>query len=297
MTREVVILLKMVLMKKKVVAASEEIFMTTAISIRKLSKNYRNVAALQELSLEIPVGEFFGLLGPNGAGKTTLIKSIVGLARASSGAISVFGEDIREHPLRTKAVIGLSPQEQNIDRYFTVRKILEFQGGYFGVRRKERRAKAEELLGKFNLSDKVDEEFWKLSGGMQRRVMIARSLMASPKILILDEPTAGIDVEQRHELWSFLKDLNRDGTTIILTTHYIDEAEYLCERVAIIDAGKIVEMGPPKDLIRKHCERYFLVNGEKKPDLMGLSVDQVQVHQGDLEQVFIKLTGKKLEAA
>ncbi|QQR81900.1 MAG: ABC transporter ATP-binding protein [Deltaproteobacteria bacterium] len=271
--------------------------MEAAISINKLSKTYKKTEALKSLSLEIPMGEFFGLLGPNGAGKTTLIKTIVGLARPTSGSILVFGQNIQDYPLKTKAVIGLSPQEQNIDRYFTVRKILEFQGGYFGLRHKERRQKAEELLGKFNLTDKVDEEFWKLSGGMQRRVMIARSLMASPKILILDEPTAGIDVEQRHELWDFLKNLNRDGTTIILTTHYIDEAEYLCERVAIIDAGQIVEMGFPKELIKKHCEQYFLVNGEKKKDLMGLTVDQVQVHQGDLEQVFIKLTGKKLESA
>lgn len=265
-----------------------------AITIESLKKHYKSIEALSSISLQIPCGEFFGLLGPNGAGKTTLIKSIVGLAKPTSGHICVFGKNVQEHPLETKAVIGLSPQEQNIDRYFTVGKILEFQGGYFGLKRKARRQKCEELLEKFNLADKVNEEFWKLSGGMQRRVMVARSMMSSPKILILDEPTAGVDVEQRHELWNFLKNLNRDGTTIILTTHYIDEAELLCERVGIIDHGKIVELGSPKDLIQKHCESYFMVKGEKLKSLAGFSVDDVTIQRGDLEEVFLKLTGEKL---
>ncbi len=238
-----------------------------AIVVDQVRKSFKSFEALKGLSLEIPTGEFFGLLGPNGAGKTTIIKTIIGLARPSSGIIRVFGEDAVAHPVKTKAVLGYSPQEPNIDRYFQVRRTLEFQGGYFGMPRAERRRRAEELMEQFRLSDKADEEYWKLSGGMQKRLLIARALMTHPRILILDEPTSGVDVEQRHELWNYLKGLNRDGTTIILTTHYIDEAEALCERVAMIHAGQIVEMGDPVSLIQKH--------GQK-----------------DLEDVFLKLTGK-----
>jgi ABC-2 type transport system ATP-binding protein len=202
-----------------------------AVSLDNVFKSYKRVNALNGVSLAVPEGEFFGLLGPNGAGKTTLIKAVVGSHARAPGRCRFFGSDVRKEPLTTKAVIGLSPQEPNIDRYFTVRRTLEFQGGYFGLGRKERRLRADELLEQFALADKADEEYWKLSGGMQKRVLVARSLMTSPRILILDEPTAGVDVEQRHELWAYLKGLNRNRTTIILTTHYIDEAEELCDRV------------------------------------------------------------------
>jgi ABC-2 type transport system ATP-binding protein len=267
-----------------------------AISITNVTKVYKKVQALNGITLQIREGEFFGLLGPNGAGKTTLIKTIVGLARATSGHIHVFGDDVKKDSVKTKAVIGFSPQEPNIDRYFTVRRTLEFQGGYFGFPRNERKQRAEELMEQFSLSDKADEEYWKLSGGMQKRVLVARSLMTYPRILILDEPTAGVDVEQRHELWSYLRGLNKDKTTIILTTHYIDEAETLCERVGIIDKGKIIEIGAPQELIRRHCERYFLVRGEKQGSLNGLGVDDLEVERGSLEQVFLKLTGKSIHA-
>ncbi|MBI3541099.1 MAG: ABC transporter ATP-binding protein [Deltaproteobacteria bacterium] len=269
-------------------------WLMAAISIQEVVKSYQRVQALQGISLEIREGEFFGLLGPNGAGKTTLIKSIVGLARPSAGAIQVFGKNVQREPIATKALIGLSPQEPNIDRYFSIRRTLEFQGGYYGLSRVARRQRASELMGQFHLTEKADEEYWKLSGGTQKRVLIARSLMSSPKILILDEPTAGVDVEQRHELWAYLQGLNKDGTTIILTTHYIDEAETLCERVGIIDSGRLIELGTPRELITKHCERYFRVQGEKKDKLNGFGVDDIEVNRGSLEQVFLKLAGKSI---
>lgn len=266
----------------------------TAIQFRNVYKSYKKFTALKGVDLEVRQGEFFGLLGPNGAGKTTLIKTVVGLAKILSGSVTVFGMDVSKEPVKTKSVIGLSPQEPNIDRYFTIRRTLEFQGGYYGLTKKEAKARAETLLDQFSLSEKADQEYWKLSGGMQKRVLVARSLMTHPKILILDEPTAGVDVEQRHELWAYLKGLNKDGTTIVLTTHYIDEAEALCERVGVIDAGRIIEVGAPQELIRKHCEQYFLVNGVRYGELNGLTTKQVKVHQGSLEEVFLKLTGKSI---
>jgi len=269
--------------------------MASAIHISNLTKKYGDLTALDQINLSIPEGEFFGMLGPNGAGKTTLIKTIVGLARISSGSIRVFGMDVQREYKRTKALIGLSPQEPNTDRYFTVRRVLQLQGGYYGLPRRERQQRAEALLEQFQLTDKADTQYWRLSGGMQKRVMVARALMTQPRILILDEPTAGVDVEQRHELWESLRGLNRDGTTIILTTHYIDEAEILCERVGIINFGKIISCAPPKQLIAEHCERYFKIQGEKRDTLNGMNVDDVEVMRGSLEEVFLKLTGRSIK--
>lgn len=275
--------------------------MATAIEISDLSKIYPQTSkaetalkALDHIHLNIREGEFFGLLGPNGAGKTTLIKTIVGLARITEGHIRVFGRDVEKEYKRTKALIGLSPQEPNTDRYFTVKRVLHLQGGYFGLPRQERERRTDEMLQRFGLSDKANTQYWRLSGGMQKRVMVARALMTQPRILILDEPTAGVDVEQRHELWDSLRGLNRDGTTIILTTHYMDEAEILCERVGIINFGRIVACAPPRDLIAQHCERYFRINGEKREQLEGFHVEDVEVNRGSLEEVFIKLTGRSL---
>ena len=251
--------------------------MIPAIQIDRLHKRYRRVEALRGVGLTLPPGEFFGLLGPNGAGKTTLIKTIVGLARPSEGEIRVFGSEVREEPVRVKALIGYSPQEPNIDRYFTVRKILEFQGGYGGLSRRERGERALRLMEQFGLSRKADAEGWSLSGGMIKRTMVARSLVGHPKILILDEPSAGIDVEQRQELWSYLRGLNRDGTTILLTTHYIDEAEELCDRVGIIHEGRIVEIGSPQELIERHA-----------------GPPQLVLQRGSLEEVFLKVVGKSI---
>lgn len=276
--------------------------MPAAITIDKLVKVYQgrdrqsSLEALKGVSLTIAEGEFFGLLGPNGAGKTTLIKTIVGLARRSRGSVTVFDLDVEAEPLKTKAMIGFSPQEPNIDRYFTVRRLLEYHGGYYGLSRVERKRRAAELMEQFGLATKAHIENWRLSGGMQKRLLIARSLMTSPKILILDEPTAGVDVEQRHELWKYLRGLNEDGTTIILTTHYIDEAETLCERVGIIHYGQIVEVDTPAELIARHCERYFMVRGQKQQEVGGLKVDDISVHRGSLEKVFLKLTGQSIHS-
>ncbi len=266
--------------------------MMNALTIQQVSKHYGTQAVLKSVSLSVRQGEFFGLLGPNGAGKTTLIKSIVGLARFTPGTIEVFGQDVVKSPQDTRAIIGLAPQELNIDRFFPVRRTLEFQGGYFGLSKQVRRERAEQLMEQFSLTDKANEPFWRLSGGMQRRVMVARSLMTHPKLLILDEPTAGVDVEQRQELWSYVKNLNRDGTTIILTTHYIDEAEALCERVAVIHKGEIREVGTPKELMDRYCERYFEIDGEKKTEFAGFRLEdmnKVRVHQGDLEEAYLKI--------
>ncbi len=268
--------------------------MSTAISIKGLYKKYGKFEALRNVELEIPQGEFFGLLGPNGAGKTTLIKTIVGLAKKNAGSVEVCGLDVTQHYIRTRALIGLSPQEPNVDRYFKVRKLMEFQGGFYGQSRTERRHRTEELIEQFGLTEKINTQFWRLSGGMQKRVMVARSMMAYPKILILDEPTSGVDVEQRYELWEQLRGLNKDGTTIILTTHYIDEAEQLCERVGIIDQGQIIEIGPPQELIQRHCQQYFIVNGEQHQQINGLQVNDVQIEKGSLEKVFLKLTGHSI---
>lgn len=279
--------------------------MIAAIHIEDLYKKFPRVEALKGVSLSVPEGEFFGLLGPNGAGKTTLIKALVGLARPTAGTIQVFGEPVHREALSVKALVGYSPQEPNIDRYFSVRKTLEFQGGYCGLSRGERQARARELMGQFGLLHKAEAEGWSLSGGMVKRAMVARSLMGRPRILILDEPSAGIDVEQRHELWSYLRGLNRDGTTILLTTHYIDEAEELCDRVAIIHEGRIIELGAPGELIERHCESYLEIRGERvgrlTPEILkkfsngeGLSPHEIQVKRGTLEEVFLKLVGKTI---
>ncbi len=224
-----------------------------AISIHAVKKSYGKVQALKGIDLEIREGEFFGLLGPNGAGKTTLIGSIVGLVKPNAGEIEVFDHSVLKNPLQTRKMIGFSPQEINIDRFFNVRKTLEFQAGFYGHPPKFRKQRTEEMLEQFDLKDKAKVQFYKLSGGMQRRLLIARALMSKPRMLILDEPSAGIDVELRYELWTYLRNLNRDGTTILLTTHYIDEAEALCERVAIINHGRLIEIGKPKDLVEKYC--------------------------------------------
>ncbi|PIR25456.1 MAG: ABC transporter ATP-binding protein [Deltaproteobacteria bacterium CG_4_10_14_0_2_um_filter_43_8] len=268
--------------------------MAVALEIHQLKKHYGSLVALNNLELSISEGEFFGLLGPNGAGKTTLIKTIIGLARRTSGSIKVFGKDVEKDYLYTRKMIGVAAQEPNIDHYSPIQRVLEFQGGYHGMNKNDRREKALALLKQFGLIEKRKAMFKFLSGGMQRRVMIARSMMGSPKILILDEPSAGVDVEQRHELWNALRDVNKQGVTIILTTHYIDEAEELCERIGIINKGEIELMGNPQQLINKYCDQYFMVNGEKRKTLEGHDVRDVEVKQGSLEEVFLKVIGKSM---
>jgi ABC-2 type transport system ATP-binding protein len=211
-----------------------------ALKVEKLKKTYSNgLLALDRVSLEIKSGRFFGLLGPNGAGKTTLINSIVSLARPDSGIVEVFGRDAFQEFREARRMIGVSPQELNLDKFLTVEEVLLYHAGYYGVEKKKAKERAEELLERFALVGKRKDRVNTLSGGMKRRVMFARALMHDPKLLFLDEPTAGVDIELRYKLWEYIRELNHGGLTILLTTHYLEEAEELCEEIALINDGKI----------------------------------------------------------
>ena len=220
-----------------------------ALRIQDLRKTYSNgFLALDGVSLEVGAGKFFGLLGPNGAGKTTLINSVVSLVRPDSGSVEVFGRDAYSEFREARRIIGVSPQEVNLDRFLTVEETLIFHAGYYGVPKKKARERSEELLERFGLTDKRDQRTNTLSGGMKRRVLFARALIHDPKVLFLDEPTAGVDVELRYKLWGYIRELNRGGMTILLTTHYLEEAEALCEDIALINGGNIVARGSSEDL-------------------------------------------------
>ena len=212
-------------------------------------KRYGDFTAVDDVSLRIPAGEFFGFLGPNGAGKTTTINAIVGLAQKTSGTIRVFGHDNEIEWRTARRLIGLAPQEYNFDRYLSIRDVLIFQAGYFGLHGQAVNDRADMLLERFGLASKSKQEYTKLSGGMKRRLTLARALIHQPKLLILDEPTAGVDVELRIELWDLLRELNGDGLTIFLTTHYLEEAEALCKELAIIRGGRIVAQKPTVELL------------------------------------------------
>jgi ABC-2 type transport system ATP-binding protein len=220
-----------------------------ALHIDRLVKRYGDFTAVEGISLDVPEGEFFGLLGPNGAGKTTTINSIVGLSKITSGKIELFGLDVTRDWRAARRTVGLSPQEYNFDRYLNIRDLLIYQAGYYGLSGKAVAARADVLLELFGLTSKAKQVYTRLSGGMKRRLTIARAMMHEPRLLILDEPTAGVDVELRLELWSFLRQLNKDGTTIILTTHYLEEAEELCQRIGIIEAGRLVALEGTRTLV------------------------------------------------
>jgi ABC-2 type transport system ATP-binding protein len=223
-----------------------------ALKVEKLRKTYSNrLLALDGVSLEVQAGRFFGLLGPNGAGKTTLINSIVSLARPDSGRVEVFGRDAFEEFREARRMIGLSPQEINLDKFLTVEEVLLYHAGYYGVPKRKARERAEEMLERFALVDKRKQRVNTLSGGMKRRVLFARALMHDPKILFLDEPTAGVDVELRYKLWEYIRELNRSGLTILLTTHYLEEAEELCEEIALINNGKIAAQDTSEGLKKR----------------------------------------------
>jgi ABC-2 type transport system ATP-binding protein len=200
------------------------------------------------VSLEIRSGEFFGLLGPNGAGKSTLIHCATGLAKPTSGTVEVFGHDAIDRYEQARLAVGLAPQELNLDWFLTLEETLDYHGGYFGMPKRERRERARELLDAFSLTAKKDDRTRTLSGGMKRRLVLARALMHRPRLLILDEPTAGVDVELRLELWHFVQRINAEGTTILLTTHYLEEAEQLCDRIAFINHGQVVAQGTSGEL-------------------------------------------------
>jgi ABC-2 type transport system ATP-binding protein len=211
-----------------------------AIAVDGLVKRYDDFTAVDGVSLRVDAGEFYGFLGPNGAGKTTTINAIVGLAKKSAGSISIMGYDNETQWRDARMLVGVSPQEFNFDRYLSIRDVLIYAAGYFGLRGRAVADRADALLERFGIASKSNVEYTKLSGGQKRRLSLARALIHEPKVLILDEPTAGVDVELRIELWAWLRQLNSEGLTIFLTTHYLEEAEALCKRIAIIRAGRIV---------------------------------------------------------
>jgi ABC-2 type transport system ATP-binding protein len=220
-----------------------------ALQVTDLVKRYpTGTEALKGVSLDIEPGEFAGLLGPNGAGKSTLIHCATGLAQPTSGDIRIFGHDAVSHYKEARLAVGLAPQELNLDWFLTVEESLDYHGGYFGMPKRERRERTAELLETFSLTEKKDDRTRTLSGGMKRRLILARALMHRPRLLILDEPTAGVDVELRLELWHYVQRINAEGTTILLTTHYLEEADQLCDKVAFINHGEIVARGTNREL-------------------------------------------------
>ncbi len=232
-----------------------------ALSVRGLTKTYKNgVQALKGVDLDVEQGDFFALLGPNGAGKTTLIGIVTSLVNKSGGTASVFGHDIDRELEAAKACIGVVPQEINFNMFETPFTIVVNQAGFYGIPRHIARARAEQYLKQLQLWDKRDKMSRGLSGGLKRRLMIARALMHEPRLLILDEPTAGVDIEIRRSMWDFLREINQRGTTIILTTHYLEEAETLCRNIAIIDGGRIVERDRMSSLLRRLHTEVFVLN-------------------------------------
>lgn len=240
-----------------------------ALSIKSLTKIYANgFQALKGINLDVEAGDFFALLGPNGAGKSTTIGIISSLVNASSGSVAVFGHDLQRERQRAKTFIGVMPQEINFNQFETVQSIVMTQAGYYGMPRKEARQRSEYCLKQMQLWDKRNTVSRRLSGGMKRRVMIARALVHNPKLLILDEPTAGVDIEIRRSMWDLLREVNQQGTTIILTTHYLEEAENLCRNIAIIDQGEIVEHSSMAGLLNRLHIDHFVLDLERPIEAM-----------------------------
>ncbi len=239
-----------------------------AIEITGLTKKYGSFTAVNNLSLSIPKGMFYGLLGPNGAGKSSTIHCITGLANITQGTIKVLGKDVVTDYQEARKLVGLSQQDIHIDPYFTMDQVLVYQAGYFGIPAGEAKKRAEKLLKQFGVWEKRNEIYRKLSGGMKRKVEIAKALIHKPKILILDEPTAGLDVQTRKDLWEFIREQNKQGLTVILTTHYLEEAEALCEKIGIITEGKLHIEANTQELKKQHknkkLEEIFLSLTEKK---------------------------------
>lgn len=223
-----------------------------AVDIVDFRKQYRSgTVAVDGITLSIKKGEFFGLLGPNGAGKSTTIHCLTGIAQVTEGSLSVYGIDVTKNYREARKKIGLSPQDFNVDIFAKVWQILDYNAGYFGVPKAKRVERINELLERFDLTAHRNKAFQHLSGGLKRRVMLARALVHDPELIILDEPTAGVDVEMRRDLWKYLQELNASGKTIILTSHYLDEVELLCDRIGIINNGKVVALGDKKEFIKK----------------------------------------------
>lgn len=231
--------------------------MSIALELSGVSKFFGTFCSLNNVSLQIKEGEFFGLLGPNGAGKTTMINIIAGLSKASQGAASVMGHDVITHFREARRNIGIVPQEITFDPFFSVREALQFQSGYFGIKKND--DWIDELLHSLSLSDKANSNMRTLSGGMKRRVMVAQALVHKPPVIVLDEPTAGVDVELRQTLWQFIAGLNKKGHTILLTTHYLEEAETLCNRIAMLKKGEILTVDTTPNLLCKHASQTLVL--------------------------------------
>ncbi len=281
-----------------------------ALSLRGLRKVYRNgVEALRGIDLTVERGDFFALLGPNGAGKTTAIGIVCSLVKKTAGEVRVLGHDLERDWAQVRAAIGLMPQEHNFNVWEPVVEILVNQAGYYGVPRREAFARADALLAELGLAEWRQAQARSLSGGMKRRLMLARALVHRPRLLILDEPTAGVDIEVRRLLWDMLRRLNDAGTTVILTTHYLEEAERLCRNVAIIDHGEIVEHSAMGELLRQLQQETFVLNlrepRERVPDLRGYPVRaldphtiEVDVDRGQgLNALFAALSAEGVEVA
>lgn len=233
---------------------------TPMLEIKNLVKKYGETEAVKGISLSIPKGSFFGLLGPNGAGKSTTIHCITGIAQPTSGQIVIDGVDAVKEYKQARTKVGLSPQEFNVDIFATPVALMDYMGGYYGIPKAERAERIEEMIERFDLEKHRNVKFQKLSGGLKRRAMLGRALIHTPDLLILDEPTAGVDVEQRHDLWEYLKEMNERGKTIILTSHYLEEIQYLCKDIAIINNGRIVAEGTKEEFMKdgKTVEQTYL---------------------------------------
>lgn len=253
--------------------------MPSAIRIRDVYKSYGALRALGGVSLEIEQGEIFGLLGPNGAGKTTLISVVAGLARADSGSVEVMGADVVADYRNARRLLGVVPQELVFDPFFTVREALELQSGYFGIRNNS--AWIDEIMHNLDLTAKADANMRALSGGMKRRVLVAQALVHKPPVIVLDEPTAGVDVELRQSLWKFVGSLNREGHTIVLTTHYLEEAEMLCGRIAMLKAGQVVALDSTKNLLETFSELHLKLRLDREVIPEGL-LGGLMSHSEDL---------------
>jgi ABC-2 type transport system ATP-binding protein len=302
-------------------------FMSIAISVNAVTKRYEGargkLTALQNVSLQIQEGEFFGLLGPNGAGKTTLISILAGLSRATEGSITVHGHDVQKDFAAARKALGVVPQELVFDPFFSVRESLRIQSGYFGVKNND--AWIDELLHSLGLADKANANMRQLSGGMKRRVLVAQALVHKPPVIVLDEPTAGVDVELRQTLWQFIAKLNREGSTVLLTTHYLEEAEALCGRLAMLKAGQIVALEKTSTLLKNASSNVlrFKIDGVLPAQLAsqaritgrivqfpahnaleienylaavrsaGIEAQDVEIRKADLEDVFLDVMGGK----
>ena len=245
-----------------------------AVVFDQVHKHYEDLHALKGISFEVEQGAFFGLLGPNGAGKSTLINAMSGLVVPTSGSISVMGKDVIQDFRQTRRSLGLVPQELIADPFFTIRELLELQSGYFGIKGAEQKRWIDELLQRLALEEKANALTHQLSGGMKRRVLIAMALIHKPQVLVLDEPTAGVDVDLRRTLWEFTKELHSQGHTIILTTHYLEEAEALCDKVAIMQKGQVKALDSTKALLSRHAYRYLRVTTDARAEQLPADLAQ-----------------------